>query len=220
MGVGEHLTALASDIPASAVLPVFVVDLETLTCIEASASNFGRAGCRILSDKVCELREVVGLRVNGLDKMLRGKITSIAPNQADVTFLFEESPQGEKRQEKRREVTIPVQVYDRDRTISMHCRIVDASRSGCRLEGPCLEALPKDISLQIRGLGLPVDGKIVWCRDGYAGIQLLWQFSSSQDVSRMRSSADGSRRLGGTANPDGDNAARKRRVRGGAFGSR
>lgn len=211
------MTALATDIPASAVLPVFVVDLETLTCIEASASNFDKAGCRILSEKVCSLREVIGLRINGLDKMLRGRITSLSSNQADVSFVFDEPTPSEKRRERRREVSIPVQVYDRARTISMHCRIIDASKSGCRLEGPCVQALPSDISLQIRGLGLPVDGRVVWCRDGHAGVELLWEFSSRGD---MRALGQGGRGADGSSGDEPTDGGKKRRRRGGAFGSR
>lgn len=208
------MNALATNIPEHAVVSVLVVDLDGLTCIEASASGFNKTGCRILSDRVNELRETIGLRVEGLDKMIRGRITSVGDAKANVSFEFEDEEPREKRKEKRREVRIPAQIADPRGGLVIPCVIVDASKSGCRLDARDLDLLPTSVKLHITGLDLPVSGRIAWRGPGCAGIELLWQFSKSKDLK-----AAGLGNAAASAS-GGDNGGKKRSKRraGGAFG--
>jgi hypothetical protein len=209
------LNALTANIPEHAVVSVLVVDLDGLTCIEASASGFNKAGCKILSDRVGELRETVGLRVEGLDKMIRGRITSVQETNAKVSFEFEDEEPREKRKEQRREVRIPAQIADPRGGLVIPCVIVDASKSGCRLDARDLDLLPNSITLHITGLDLPVKGRIAWRGPGCAGIELLWQFSKSKDLKKARL---GGGPDGGSGSESGRGKRKKRRVTGGAFG--
>ena len=174
------------NIPEHAILPVLVVDLEGLTCIEASASDFNGSGCRILSSRIDELQEVIGLRVDGVDKMVRGQIVSILEDTAEVSFRFTEQTQREKRKEKRKSVRIPVRVCDAAGQALLSCTIVDASKSGCRLQTNDADFLPDQILLTIQGLDLPVMGRVAWRSSGFAGVQFLWQFSSKKELAQAK----------------------------------
>ncbi|WP_417685323.1 PilZ domain-containing protein [Roseibium sp.] len=198
-------------------MSVLIVDLEGLSCIEASASGFNRSGCRILTDRVGELRETIGLRVNGLEKMIRGRITSVSNGDAQVTFEFEDEKPKEKRKENRRQVRIPAQVSDRRGGIVIRCIIVDASKSGCRLDARDLDLLPDDVLLHIVGLDLPVNGRIAWRSPGCAGVELLWQFTKSHEFKTPHQNGAGH---GGDAGGPGgaEEDARTKRRTGGAFG--
>ncbi|MEP0235042.1 PilZ domain-containing protein [Roseibium sp.] len=193
------MNALTADIPEHAIVSVLVIDLEGLNCIEASASGFNKSGCNILSDRVSELRETIGLRVDGLDKMIRGRVTGVSDSNANVVFEFEDEAPREKRKEERRAVRIPAQVSAPRGGIVIHAIIVDASKSGCRLDARDLDHLPDNVRMHIRGLDLPVNGRIVWRAPGCAGLELLWQFSKRADVKGAG--------LGGTAAVDGAGGA-------------
>ncbi|WP_213216722.1 PilZ domain-containing protein [Roseibium polysiphoniae] len=212
------MNALTADIPEHAIVSVLVIDLEGLNCIEASASGFNKSGCNILSDRVGELRETIGLRVDGLDKMIRGRVTGVSDTNANVVFEFEDEAPREKRKEKRRAVRIPAQVSDPRGGVVIHAIIVDASKSGCRLDARDLDHLPDNVRMHIRGLDLPVSGRIVWRAPGCAGLELLWQFSKRAEVKGAglggASAVDGP---GGAAGAAGDgNASGQKKTRKGA----
>ncbi len=199
-------------------MSVLVIDLDGLNCIEASASGFSKSGCQILSERVDELRDTIGLRVEGLDKMIRGRVTSVSEGSAAVAFEFEDVEKREKRKEERRQVRIPAQVSDRRGGLVIRCIIVDASKSGCRLDARDLDLLPEDILLHISGLDLPVNGRIAWRSPGCAGVELLWQFSKSCEFKKAGlANPNGSAGAKGRGD-DGDGTPVKKRRRGGAFG--
>ena len=188
------MTAGTPNIPENATLAVLIVDLEGLLCIEGSASGFNRSGCNILSHRVGELSEMIGLRVDGLEKMIKGRIINVTNGEAKVAFDFGEHGKGqEKRKERRRPVHIPARVSDLSGTASIHCTITNASRNGCRLEGQGVSHLPDDIFLRISGLDLPVRGNIKWRGPGCAGVQLQWQFTSGKEMKPVLSAVDRAR---------------------------
>ncbi|MBO6755317.1 MAG: PilZ domain-containing protein [Roseibium sp.] len=176
------MSIATATIPAQAIVPVLVVDLDQLTCIEASASNFERDRCKLLSDRVGELHEYIGLRLNGVEKMIKGRITSVSDGEADVWFEFKDAAPREKRRERRRQVSIPTVAVDAATMREWACTIVDASKSGCRLKTEYVKDLPTDITLQISGIDMPVRAEIVWRSADHAGVRMLWQFSSSREV--------------------------------------
>ncbi|WP_434053239.1 MAG: PilZ domain-containing protein [Roseibium sp.] len=153
-----------------------VVDLADMSCFEASAIDLNDTGCWIVSDKVDLLKKEVGLRLAGTDKLVRGTVTAYADNEARVSFLAEDQATGEKRREVRRSVWIGTVVSGKTSPFIVKCRIIDASRSGCRLEADGLDRLPQDIEISIPGLGMPIAAKIIWRKNGQAGVRLNWPF--------------------------------------------
>lgn len=194
-----------------ATVPVLVVDLEGLLCVEGTATEFSRKGCRFHCERIGELSESVGLRLDGLDKMIRGRIVSSAQSEAVITFEFEDAAPKEKRKEQRRTVRIPARISDRRGGLVIPSIIVDASKSGCRIEARDLDMIPSEVRLHIPGLDMPVNGEIRWRGPGCAGIQLLWQFTRQSDL-------NGGAANGAPASPQEDQAPRKRRAD--AFGTR
>ncbi|WP_346915505.1 PilZ domain-containing protein [uncultured Roseibium sp.] len=126
---------------------------------------------------------MIGLRVDGLEKMIKGRITYVTDGEAKVLFDFSESSKDqEKRKEQRRPVHIPARVSDLSGNASIHCVISNASKNGCRLEGKGVGHLPDDIFLRINGLDLPVRGSIAWRGPECAGVRLCWQFTSGKEM--------------------------------------
>ncbi|WP_417708564.1 PilZ domain-containing protein [Roseibium aggregatum] len=161
---------------ADKCISALVVDLADMSCFEATAYDLTEKGCWIASDKVDLLKEEVGLRLAGFDKLVRGTVIAYGDQQAQISFQIEHQEQGDKRGEIRRQVWITAIVCGKTNPVTMKCRIVDASRSGCRLEGDRLDRLPDDIEVSIPGLDLPISARIVWRKNNEAGIKLSWPF--------------------------------------------
>nr|WP_319386117.1 PilZ domain-containing protein [uncultured Roseibium sp.] len=153
-----------------------VVDLGDMSCFEASAIDLNDTGCWIVSDKIDLLKKEVGLRLAGNNKLVRGTVTAYADNEAWVSFLADDRATAEKRREVRRSVWISTVVSGKTSPFIVKSRIIDASRSGCRLEADGLDRLPQDIEISIPGLDMPIAAKIIWRRNGQAGVRLNWPF--------------------------------------------
>ncbi|WP_422375124.1 PilZ domain-containing protein [Roseibium sp.] len=166
----------AMAVGAKKSVTALVVDLADMSCFEATLYDLSEEGCWIASDKVDLLKEEVGLRIAGFDKLIRGTVVAYGDREAQVSFVIKKDEPGEKRREIRRAVWISAIVSGQAHPITMKCQIVDASKSGCRLEGETLDRLPEAIEISIPGLDLPVNGVIVWRKNGQAGIQLNWPF--------------------------------------------
>jgi len=160
---------------------VLVLDFETLDCEEAVATDFSGSGCRIQSTSQSEVNKVIGLRLSGIDKMIKGRIREVRPDEILVAFEFQDDATQEKRKEKRRPVAISAMVSAAHGQPRISCQIVDASLSGCRLHSPKVGKLPDTIFLHIPGIDLPVRGCIVWRSGAYAGVRMMWQFSGKSD---------------------------------------
>jgi PilZ domain-containing protein len=181
------LTNLALAEDADNSVTALVVDLADMSCLEVDVHDLTDDGCWIVSDKIDLLKESIGLRLKGHDKLVRANIVAYGESQAEISFkvLFEEPT--EKRREIRRPVWITSVICGRTNPVSMKCRIVDASNSGCRLEGDKLDRLPEEIDVSIPGLDLPIPGQIIWRGNKQAGVRLDWPFEpdpkpSTQDV--------------------------------------
>ncbi|GAB4577078.1 MAG: hypothetical protein Tsb0019_04300 [Roseibium sp.] len=188
-----------------------VVDLGDMSCFEVTAYDLTATGCRIATDKVALLKEEVGLRLAGVDKLVRGRVVACGDGHAKISFRTVREQPDEKRREARRPVRIAAVVCGKSNPVTMKCEIVDASRSGCRLEGDTLARLPQAIEISIPGLDLPISGSIVWCRNNQAGVQLTWPFKtapSSKADEKAKSPEEVGKQSGG--------ANRKKRVS--AFG--
>ncbi len=161
---------------ADKCISALVVDLADMSCFEATAYDLTEKGCWIASDRVDLLKEEVGLRLAGFDKLVRGTVIAYGDQQAQISFQTKQETSGEKRREIRRQVWITAIVCGKTNPATMRCRIVDASRSGCRLEGDKLDRLPDDIEVSIPGLDLPISAEIVWRKNNQAGVRLSWPF--------------------------------------------
>ncbi|GGB51914.1 hypothetical protein GCM10011316_24890 [Roseibium aquae] len=170
------------NIQPDAVLPVFVVDLANLACMEAQASKICVAGCRLYAADLPMLHDIIGIRIPGRSQMIKGRVMASHGAWIEVSFEFDGEAPMERRDERRRPVKIPASISDRKWTIMVECTIIDASKKGCKIQGNELGRLPNDITLRIQGLDLPVRGKIVWRKDDLAGVELMWQFSRSPDA--------------------------------------
>lgn len=180
------LTGPELNIPEHAVLHILVLDFDTLACEETSASNFNKRGCKVQSSKHRQVGKTLGLRIAGFDQMVKARVSEVAGPEIVVRFEFDEGDISEKRSERRRKVSIPAWVSGRNSRDGVRCEIVDASPSGCRLASHNLQILPADIQLQIAGLDLPVTGKIMWRSPDFAGVKLIWRFTSSKEFEEKR----------------------------------
>lgn len=162
-------------------ISALVVDLADMSCFEAIAYDLSEKGCWIASDKIDLLKEEVGLRLAGFDKLLRGIVVAFGDQEAQISFRIRRQEPGEKRREIRRKVWITAVVCGKTNPATMKCRIVDASKSGCRLEGDRLGKLPKEIEISIPGLDLPIRGEIVWRKNNQAGVKLDWPFEAAPE---------------------------------------
>lgn len=157
-------------------ISALVVDLADMSCFEATAYELTEKGCWIASDKVDTLKEEIGLRLDGFDKLLRGSIIAYGDNEVQVAFNLQKEEPSERRREIRRPVWITAFVYGRTNNAAVKCRVVDASLSGCRLEGDKLDRLPDDVEITIPDLDLPIKARIVWRKQNQAGVSLNWPF--------------------------------------------
>jgi hypothetical protein len=157
-------------------ISALVVDLADMSCFEATAYDLSEKGCWIASDKIDLLKEEVGLRLAGFDKLVRGSVVAYGDREARISFRIRKKEPGEKRREIRRQVWITTIVCGKTNAATMKCRIVDASKSGCRLEGDKLDRLPREVEISIPGLDLPISGLIVWRKNNQAGVKLDWPF--------------------------------------------
>ncbi len=191
--------------------PALVVDLEKLSCVEAKVYGLTEKGCTVVCEQMHLLKDEIGLRLKDVKTMLRGKVVSHSGNEAQVSFSPEKNEPVEKRREPRRRVLITAIVCSRVGRETLRCHIVDASKSGCRLESDQLDKLPDDIEISIPKLDMPLVGKIVWRSGDYAGVSLNWPFTEES----------GSNFPNKRIKPEEQEAEKaRRRGRGGAFGVR
>lgn len=173
---GDELNNLAVVGDTENLVSALVVDLADMSCLEVAVHDLNDNGCWIVSNKINLLKEQIGLRIEGSDKLLRANIVAYGDSAAEISFKVEFDEPTEKRREIRRPVWLTAVVCGRTHPVTMKCRVVDASKSGCRLEGTDLDRLPPEIEVSIPGLNLPIPGKIVWRKDNQAGVQLAWPF--------------------------------------------
>ncbi|NBN78909.1 PilZ domain-containing protein [Microvirga tunisiensis] len=154
---------------------VLVFDVDRLTCIEAEMSNVSQWGCRLTSDDAALLGKSIGIRV-GDDPYLRAAtVTSVTGTMAAVVFSAQSDAAASRRQEPRRPVSIPIVVTDREGSMRVSGRIVDASKSGCRISAPGLAKLPDEIVIRVLGMPRALVGKIMRREGDEAGVRLNWE---------------------------------------------
>ncbi|WP_417690991.1 PilZ domain-containing protein [Roseibium sp.] len=164
---------IAEPIEAGA-LSVLAMDLDTLKCVETTAENFSDWGCRLSGIGLGVLNRNIAVKLEGADEFQKGKVTGRKHGYITVIFRKDVHPQHEKRAERRYAVTATATVCDLSRTLSLKCVITDASRSGCRIEGEGLEALPEEVLVYVDSFERPVRGNVVWTQGSSSGLRLFW----------------------------------------------
>ncbi|MDN3719986.1 PilZ domain-containing protein [Roseibium salinum] len=91
--------------------------------------------------------------------------------KSDKTLVFN------KRNERRRDVSIPVKLADPEGLTEITGTIIDAGYKGCRVSAKGLTALPDDVVLTIKTFDRPVLAEFAWRTDTTAGLRLLWDRS-------------------------------------------
>jgi len=195
-------------------IPAVLIDFEDLRCFDVKASGFSSSGCHVDTDKVQQLKSMVGLRIEGMERMIRAHVVSNSETTAELRFDFSRPGRTERRKEPRRRVLVFVTASDRAGRKSVRCVINEASRSGCRLLGEELQLLPDDILITVPGLGTPVLGTVVWRKGAAAGVQLMWDFCSKSPFAPDRSGlAEGDKEPGKKASAFAASRPRKPKVK-------
>lgn len=106
--------------------------------------------------------------------MLHATIEWREEAQVGMSFRPSSKDLHEKRAESRSATWTPVRDSDADGSAPLACTIVEASRSGCLIEGDGVGTISDKISVDLEQLDVPVPGRVAW-RDGdRIGVKLLW----------------------------------------------
>ncbi|WP_196220494.1 PilZ domain-containing protein [Roseibium denhamense] len=158
------------------LIPATVVDLRSMGSIDGFAHSITSEGCWVVSDDIDQLNEVVGLQLEGFDGLFRGKVIAIGDEAVQILFTEKKAvAHDERRSEVRRPVWLTAVVTSMGAPEEIECQVVDASRSGCRLEDDRVSELPDDIFISIPGAKKCVSATIVWRNGRQAGVRLNWQ---------------------------------------------
>lgn len=162
--------------------PVLVVDRQRLRCYNARVQDFSKSGCTIRHAQPGKLPEIMSLEIEGMAALINARVLWRKAQRVRVEFLWDEDSRPDNRGERRVAVSIPAHVCNVNGTLAANCVIVEASRSGCRIEGPLVGELDDHVLIKIERIKSPVPGTIVW-RDGKrAGIKLLWNTATRHAV--------------------------------------
>lgn len=154
---------------------VLALDVERLTCIPVKVRNLTQWGCVLSSPDIQLLQKNVALRF-GDEKTLRAAtVTSINGEDATIVFAGAKADASSLRKEARRAVSIQVVMTDPDRTRRVMGKIVDAARSGCRVQATGVKHLGKTIHLRVLGMPRAIVAEVMWCDDEAAGLRLNWE---------------------------------------------
>ncbi|MBA4206537.1 MAG: PilZ domain-containing protein [Polymorphum sp.] len=164
---------LTSDTQAAQT--VLAIDIERLTCIPASISNLTQWGCLLSSPDITLLQKNIALRFSDEKSLRAATVTSINGNDATIVFAGVAGDAESQRKEARRAVSIQVVLTDPERTRRVTGRIVDAARSGCRVQAAGVKHLGKTIHLRVLGMPRAIVAEVMWCDDEGAGLRLNWE---------------------------------------------
>jgi len=153
---------------------VLVVDLDTLSVINAVISNVNEWGCCLVAPQVNELYKNIGIRAGDAGKLVKAHVTSVKNDYAAVVFAKNEKATNNKRREKRNSVSIPVKVADLEGITEITGKIIDAGKNGCRIVAEGLTALPEEVVLSMAKFDRPVVAEFAWRNESSAGLRLLW----------------------------------------------
>lgn len=79
----------------------------------------------------------------------------------------------DKRTHPRKKVCVQAFAADAEDTFDVKCMIRDASQGGCMIVSSNISELPEYIQLIPEGFDTPLEGKIVWRGEKFAGISFI-----------------------------------------------
>ena len=160
---------------ALADIPALVIDRGNLRCFDATVKDFSRSGCSVISRNVAEFPVEFGLQIAEMEELIIAKVMWRRDNCAGVAFDWDEPALPESRVEERVGVAIPATISNADGNRLVRCTILEASRSGCRIETEHLRQLNNDVLINIGTMKMALRGRIVWRDDALAGVSLMWK---------------------------------------------
>lgn len=158
-----------------APVKVLVFDVDRLTCIEAEMSNVSQWGCRLTSANITLLGKSIGIRIGSDPHLRAATVTSITGQNAAIVFSLQQDIGISRREEPRRAVSLPIVITDRDGKLRITGRIIDASKSGCRVSAEGLNRLPDDVIIRVLGMPRALVGQIMRREGDEAGVRLNWE---------------------------------------------
>ena len=79
----------------------------------------------------------------------------------------------DKRARDRRQVQIPVRIYDLSREMVVKCAMEDASKNGCKLVTDELQNFPDEIILEFVKFKGSREGRIMWRDQNLVGVWFI-----------------------------------------------
>ncbi|WP_430513143.1 PilZ domain-containing protein [Pannonibacter phragmitetus] len=160
--------------PEASAPTVLAIDVERLTCLPVTVTNLTQWGCVLTSPDIKLLQKNIALRFGDEKSLRAATVTSINGEDATIVFSGVQNEAASQRAEARRAVSIQVVLTDPDRTRRVTGRIVDAARSGCRVQAAGVKHLGKTIHLRVLGMPRAIVAEVMWCDDEAAGLRLNW----------------------------------------------
>ncbi|SUA99964.1 Uncharacterised protein [Pannonibacter phragmitetus] len=161
--------------PETSAPAILAIDVERLTCIPVTVANLTQWGCVLTSPDIKLLQKNIALRFGDEKSLRAATVTSINGDDATIVFAGVQNEAASQRAEARRAVSIQVVLTDPERTRRVTGRIVDAARSGCRVQAPGVKHLGKTIHLRVLGMPRAIVAEVMWCDDEAAGLRLNWE---------------------------------------------
>lgn len=173
---------MSASVVVASGMPGILIDQSRLISYPIHISQFSDEGCLVGFAEKPELPESVAILTKTTDGLIPGRIVEDLPEGTKVEFVWERA-RREKRAEPRRDVHIPAMIRNAGTWTTVAGTIVNASRSGCRIEGPGVDRLAVEIDIELPSMAKPLRGRIVWRKMDVIGVELVWQYAN-QPVSR------------------------------------
>jgi len=156
--------------------PGILIDQARFKSYPVQIAQFSDNGCLIGFVEKPELPENVAILTKAADGLIPGRIVEDLPEWTRVEFVWERA-RREKRSEPRRDVLIPAMIRSAGAWTTVAATIMNASRSGCRIEGPGVDRLATEIDIELPSMAKPIRGRVVWRKPDTIGVELVWQYA-------------------------------------------
>lgn len=151
-----------------------MIDRVQLNSVEVVVTDFGNAGCKVISDRLDAFSGEVMLQIKGIEEVFLGQIQQREHRAAKVKFQWNDTEATDNRQEGRRDVSITATICNRDGSNPLRCKVSKVSKTGCRIEAYDISKLRDETLIEMQGMHAPVKGEIIWRGNKCAGVKLLW----------------------------------------------
>jgi PilZ domain len=166
-------------------IPAVVSDRDRTFQLSAHICDASSSGCRITECPVEQLPDEILIKIESVDKPIKGSIAWRAPRSAGVKFIFDRktksatAKRGGGKSSAARRKPEPAEppdpgfaaiVRDGAGTQSFKCLVKFPSGVGCLIVADDVAALPDVITVKFGDLRQPLRGRIVWRSAAMAGV--------------------------------------------------